>query len=128
MAASKFTKARRRAIIESLRAGNHPRVAAQVNGVAERTLQEWLQKGRTDGAEPRYRQFVADVEEAEAFAEAESLGKWRASDDWRAHMEYLARKHPERWAKRQNVDVTSKGQPIRTIEVVRTVRAGDDES
>jgi len=40
-------------------------------------------------------------------------------------MTYPERRHPGRWAKQQNVDVTGKGRPIHTIEVVRTVRAGE---
>ena len=40
-------------------------------------------------------------------------------------MTYLERRHPGRWASRQNVDVTSNDEPIRAIEVVRTVRAGE---
>jgi hypothetical protein len=42
-------------------------------------------------------------------------------------MSYLQRGHPHRWAKRQNLDVTSEVQPIRMIMVVRTVSAEEDE-
>jgi len=42
-------------------------------------------------------------------------------------MSYLERRHPHRWAKPQNLHVRSEVQPIRTIMVVRTVRAEEDE-
>jgi hypothetical protein len=42
-------------------------------------------------------------------------------------MTYLERRYPHRWAKRQNLDVTSEVHPIRTIMVVRTVSAEEDE-
>ena len=42
-------------------------------------------------------------------------------------MTYLERRCPHRWAKRQNLHVTSEVQPIRTIMVVRTVSAEEDE-
>jgi hypothetical protein len=42
-------------------------------------------------------------------------------------MTYLIRRHPHRWAKRQNLDVTSEMQPIPTIMVVRTLSAEEDE-
>ena len=42
-------------------------------------------------------------------------------------MTYLERRYPHRWAKRQHLDVTSEVQPIRSIVVVRTVSAEEDE-
>jgi hypothetical protein len=42
-------------------------------------------------------------------------------------MTHLERRYPHRWAKPQNLDVTSEVQPIRTIMVVRTVSAEEDE-
>jgi hypothetical protein len=42
-------------------------------------------------------------------------------------MTYLARRYLHRWANRQNLHVTSEVQPIRTIIVVRTVSAEEDE-
>jgi len=42
-------------------------------------------------------------------------------------MIHLKRRHPHRWAKRQNLDVTSEMQPIPTIMVVCTVSAEEDE-
>jgi hypothetical protein len=42
-------------------------------------------------------------------------------------MTYLIRRYPHSWAKRQNLDVTSEVQPIRSIMVVRAVSAEDDE-
>jgi hypothetical protein len=42
-------------------------------------------------------------------------------------MSYLERRYPHRWAKPQNLHVRSEVQPIRTIMVVRTVSAEEDE-
>jgi hypothetical protein len=42
-------------------------------------------------------------------------------------MTYLERRYPHRWAKRQNLDGTSEVQPVRTIMVVRTVSAEEEE-
>jgi hypothetical protein len=74
--------------------------------------------------ELEYARFVEKVRRAEAQAEQEALEKISGSADWRAQAWYLERRHPGRWAKRQNVDVTSKDQPIRTVEVV--LRRGDN--
>jgi hypothetical protein len=42
-------------------------------------------------------------------------------------MTYLERRYPHRGTKRQNLDVTSEVQPIRTIMIVHTVSAEEDE-
>jgi hypothetical protein len=74
--------------------------------------------------------FFEAYRKAEATAEEKAIKAVQAAfpSDWRAAMTYLERRHPGRWAKRQNLDVTSKEQPIRTVEVVRTVRADGSES
>jgi hypothetical protein len=42
-------------------------------------------------------------------------------------MTYLERRYPPRGAKRQNLHVRGEVQPIRTIMLVRTVSAEEDE-
>jgi hypothetical protein len=42
-------------------------------------------------------------------------------------MTYLERRYPHRGTKRQNLHVTSGVQPIRTIMLVRTMSAEEDE-
>jgi hypothetical protein len=71
--------------------------------------------------------FFEAYRKAEATAEEKAIKAIYAAfpDDWRAAVTYLERRYPSRWARRQNVDVTGKGQPMHAIEVVRTVRAGE---
>jgi hypothetical protein len=78
---------------------------------------------------PEHAAFHEAYRKAEAKAEDKVIEAIRAAftDDWRAAMTHLEHRYPHRWAKRQNLDVTSEVQPIRTIMVVRTVSAEEDE-
>ena len=77
---------------------------------------------------PEHAAFHEAYCKAEATAEDKTIEAIRAAftDDWRVAMTYLERRYPHRWAKRQNLDVTSEVHPIRTIMVVRTVSAEED--
>ncbi len=147
----KFTGGKQRAIIKALKGGAYAKAAAEQNGIDESTYYRWLQRGEAaleaeaahleaeqadeaqmapplpDKRELEYARFVEKVRAAETQAEAEALEKIRGADDWRAQAWFLERRQPGRWAKRENVDVTTKGQPIRTVVVTRTVREGDGE-
>lgn len=110
--------------------GHYAKTAAQTSGISEQTLYNWLKKGEVPDRYPEHAAFLQAYRKAEAEAEGKAIEAVRAafSDDWRAAMTYLERRHPGRWAKRQNVDVTGVGQPISTVEVVRTVRASAEHS
>ena len=110
-----------------MREGHYAKTAAATSGITEQTLYTWLRKGEDPEHYPEHAAFLEAYRKAEATAEEKAIKAIQAAFpcDWRAAMTYLERRHPGRWAKRQNVDVTSKGQPIHTVEVVRTVRAGE---
>ncbi len=135
----KFTKGKQRAILKALKAGEYAKVAAEAQGIDESTYYRWLQRGEAamkaagnnepvDTKEREYADFVVKVRQAEAEAEQAALHALQRSEDWRAMAWFLERRYPGRWAKRQSLDFTSKEQPIRTVEVVRTVRASADEA
>ena len=122
----KFTSRRKSAILRKMREGHYyAKTAAETSGVTEQTLYNWLKKGEDPNRYPEHATFLEAYRKAEATAEERAIKAIQDAfpNDWRAAMTYLERRHPDRWAKRQNVDVTSSGEPIRTIEVVRTVRA-----
>jgi hypothetical protein len=79
---------------------------------------------------PEHAAFHEAYCKAEATAGDKATEAIRAAftDDWRVAMTYPERGYPHRWAKRQNMDVTSEVQPIRTIMVVRTVSAEEGET
>ena len=126
----KFTPRRRSAIVRKMREGHFAKTAAETSGVSEQTLYVWLKKGEDPDRYPEHAAFLEAYRKAEATAEERAIRAIQAAfpEDWRAAMTYLERRHPERWARRQNVDVTSKGEPIRIIGVRRTVRIKGGES
>ena len=121
----KFTSRRKNAVLRKMREGHYAKTAAETSGITEQTLYNWLKKGGDAERCPEHAAFLEAFRKAEATAEEKAIKAVQAAfpSDWRAAMTYLERRHPGRWAKRQNLDVTSKEQPIRTVEVVRTVRA-----
>jgi hypothetical protein len=125
----KFTSRRKNAILSKMREGHYAKTAAETSGITEQTLYNWLKKGEDPERHPEHAAFLEAFRKAEASAEEKAIKAIQAAfpDDWRAAMTYLERRHPSRWSKRQNVDVTSEGQPIRTVEVVRTVRASGND-
>jgi ABC-type taurine transport system substrate-binding protein len=74
--ATLFTPRRRRRILLALREGATLAGAAQAGGVAARTLDGWLARGREASAGPVWSAFARDVDEARAAAEAEAVASW----------------------------------------------------
>ena len=126
----KFTSRRKSAILRKMREGHYAKTAALTSGITEQTLYNWLKKGEDPERHPGHAAFLEAYRKAEPLAEDRAIEAVRSAftDDWRAAMTYLERRYPERWAKRQNVDVTSDEQPIRHVVITRTVRADEDKT
>lgn len=84
-------------LVRLLEDGNFRAVAAAAAGIAPRTFQEWMERGRA-GEEP-YAGLLVRVAEAEAKAEAGYVQAiaLAAGTDWRAAAWYLERARPELW-------------------------------
>ena len=118
----KFTSRRKSAILRKMREGHYAKTAAQTSGITEQTLYDWLKKGEDPDSYPEHAAFLEAYRKAEAVAEDNAIEAVRAAfpHDWRAAMTYLERRHPKRWAKRQeDVDVATRGAPIQTIVITR---------
>ncbi len=74
------------AIYESVRSGVPPEPAAGVVGVKKRTLFDWLERGRRDGAEEPYATFATEVDRALADWETHDIGiiGKAAENQWQA--------------------------------------------
>lgn len=101
-----------------LDSGAHAIVAAQACGVPSATFKDWIAKGLdpecTSPYAPRYRALVAAVENAEAAVEAKQAKRIvdAGEQTWQAAAWYLERKHKDRWARADQLDVTSRGQGL----------------
>lgn len=60
-------------IIRALRDGQTPTRAAYLAGISSATLDGWLQRGRREADGGRYRDFLADYQEARAVQRAMRL-------------------------------------------------------
>ena len=94
-------------ICSALRGGNYESAAAASAGVGSSTVRQWLQWGR-DAKSARYVAFLTAVTRAREDAELRLVELWQEAmpNDWRAIAEFLARRYPERWGKRERAEVT----------------------
>lgn len=111
---TKLTPEVHKRIVDMVRAGNYPEIAAQAAGINSATYYRWMQKGE-DGTAP-YGEFREAVKEAQAAAESHAVTTIRKAamdGTWQAAAWYLERSKPERWRRRENVEVTGKdGGPV----------------
>lgn len=105
-------------IVGYVRAGNFFNVACAAAGVTQATATDWLMTGETGGPlkpRPIHRRFALAIREAEAAAEAHAVLVVRKAineGDARAAIEYLRRRHPERWGDRAALAVDHRMQVV----------------
>jgi len=102
--------------------------ACALVGISEQTYYEWLRKGG-EGKQP-YGEFLESVKKAEAKAEELAVGTVirvgldPENPNWQAAMTYLERRYPERWGRRNRLDMgNAEDKPF----VVKVVRFGEDD-
>ena len=93
-------------VLSSIGSGVHYTTACAYAGVNYNTFRAWMKRGEE---EPYgiYRDFYNAVKKAEAEAEEKLIKILNdaAPGDWRAALAMLERRWPERWAKREKLDV-----------------------
>jgi hypothetical protein len=89
-------------LLTAIRQGMYFTSACTYAGIHDATFHYWMAKGRKETSGEYFDFFVA-VQQAEAQAELAALTFWRAQfpHDWRAAATMLARRHPDRWAPRE---------------------------
>ena len=93
-------------IVSAIRAGNFAHVAAGYAGISESTFYRWMQSGQ-QGKNDQLRAFWEEVKDAEYEAEVRAVAmvQKHMADNWQAAMTYLERKFPERWGRRDRIQV-----------------------
>jgi hypothetical protein len=99
---SKLTPEVRERILQAVRGGNFRDVAAQWAGIAPETLSRWLV--RPESTYVAFRQALIEAEQ-QAEIRAVALILKAAETDPRNAQWWLERKFPERWGRRERVDV-----------------------
>jgi len=88
--------------------------AARAGGVTYQTLNNWMRRG-AEGEAP-FASFRAEVEEARAISEANLVALMRqaavegSAGEWRAAAWLLARRWPERWSEKRQLQVSGPEQ------------------
>jgi len=106
--------------------GNYVTTACQSVGISKATFYNWMGKGEkaTGGL---FRKFYEAVQEATAKAEQKYVGVITDAANkgtWYAAAWWLERRYPDRWGRRERLDVTSGGKPIGLVDVKKLT---DDE-
>ena len=102
-------------IVKAVRLGLWPDRAAQMHGIKPGTMRK---ERKLD------KEFSTALKEAEAQAEASVHGKMLRHMDkqWTACAWMLERRWPQRWAKREIVDVGAGSDAKRLLEQIQTMR------
>lgn len=141
-----------RRVVEVVRAGNYAEVAAASVGISGSTFRAWLREGARirrvleplDEAEYdaavdaltehqlQQAEFSAAVEKAMADSEVIDVLNVRkaAADHWQAAMTRLERRHPQRWGRREAIEVSGQldgvhvdaSTPERAVEASRALQ------
>jgi hypothetical protein len=120
---SKLSPAITNAICTNIALGVSIEASAEAAGISRATAFNWLKKGRAENASSEFAQFAADVTEAQAVAEVHLVRIIRqaATDGgpgdarWAAWL--LARRHPERWSEKRQLEVSTAEKPSSTQAV-----------
>ena len=95
-----------RKVLDALAAGNYIQPACAFAGIKDDTFYRQIKKSAV---------FAEKVKQAIAQAEVVTVAYWRKQmpDNWQAARDFLARRHPERWASREKVEHMGKdGAPL----------------
>ncbi len=101
------------ALLHHVSQGNYIETSCLISGISKNTLYRWLKEAEQvqDPSHPAVR-FRDALKKAEAIAEAEDVANVRRAGRtpqyWAASMTHLERRHPDRWAKRSEVDTGPK--------------------
>lgn len=110
---SKLTPEVQKRLCDAIRAGNYYEAACAYAGIDYSTFRRWMKKGEGQ-KRGKYREFCEAVTRAELEAEARLVAQWQQHmpNDYRAIRDFLERRFPERWGRREKIDanVTHNGQ------------------
>lgn len=113
---SKFTQETVDTIIAAVQGGNYYTTAAHLAGISVNTLYRWIKKG--ENGEKPFDEFYEAIQEAEAIAESSLVHvvSAAAKTDYKAGLELLSRRFPERWSTRQRHELTGdNGGPVELV-------------
>jgi len=115
---TRLTNKTRDTILKGIRLGLTHERAAQLAGITARTFYTWKSKGEK-GTAPIYIQFLQALKKAEVEGEAANIQvivKAGQEGTWQAAAWLLERRHPERWARVQKIEIDWKQKVIMLLK------------
>lgn len=102
-------------LLKALRNGATYTAACSYAGISYYTFNKWLKKGE-QAKRGKFRRFFEEVQEAEHEAELKCIQAWMSQipNDWRAAKDFLERRFPDRWGKRDTTTIEHK-EPLKVI-------------
>lgn len=127
----KLTPEIQKRIVTALHAGNYIETAAAYAGISKDTLYRWLKQGARSKTGV-FHAFSVAVEEAMAKSEVRDviLIAKAAVQEWQAAAWRLERKYPDRWGRRERVQMEHSGEVVqanRTEYHIRIEQVLSDE-
>ncbi len=115
---SKLTSDRQKRLLDAIRAGAFYEPACAYAGISYQTCRNWMARGKEDGA-GEYFEFLESVKAVEAELELELAGAWSeaAKTDWRASMEFLSRRFPDRWSPTRKTEISGSETEPCTVDL-----------
>lgn len=106
-------------VAKKLKVGSYAKVVIASIGIHEATYYRWLERGnkalklkmlgkKIPETEKIFCEFCESIRQSEAEGEVvlTTMIFSKANDDWKAAMELLARKYPDRWARKDSVNLS----------------------
>jgi len=121
---TKLTEATLARFIALVRAGNYGTCAAAAIGIKRQVFYRWLERGAADEAAGRntiFARFNTAYAQASAEAEAGCVATIRraSTDNWTAAAWLLERKFPDRWSRKERMEVSGPGGgPVESTQTV----------
>lgn len=127
---SKLTSEVKARLVQAIEAGNYYEAACGYAGITYTTFRNWMIKGE-NAKSGKYREFFEAITRAETVAEVRMVAQWQQHmpEDYRAIRDFLERRFPERWGRKDKVQQEISGPdggPIQWVDLVRLAKSDDE--
>jgi transposase len=101
---SKLTPELQKKLVDAIKAGNYFETACGFCGIDYSTFRKWMVKGEK-AKSGVYFDFFHAIKKAEAQAEYRMVALWQQAipEDWRSAKDFLERRYPERWGRKEQL-------------------------
>ncbi len=115
---SKLTSEVKARLVQAIEAGNYYEAACGYAGITYTTFRNWMIKGE-NAKSGKYREFFEAITRAETVAEVRMVAQWQQHmpEDYRAIRDFLERRFPDRWGRKDKLQQEISGPNGQPVEV-----------